>query len=218
MITCKWPGLVVLGEKIHPDLALEIIVRTMFPLYTNQHKYLEEIYSRCVGRKVSFSYSAPPEVEEKAIANIGGLPLTYMRSSWVASNWIGGPHGWCRPDGQIRSSNYNVGKWPTDEEISQDLALIAQTWPSLRFTVQCLDREHWGEEGDPKVSSQWEVKDGEVLLCEAVGQPLLESEELRFSLGNEIGIDPDLVFQKIDELLLVAFLAKHRTGNPTLKV
>lgn len=56
MITTKWPALIVVGEEISPQLALEINIRTTrWPLSTNEHEYNAELMSYVLGRTMKKS-------------------------------------------------------------------------------------------------------------------------------------------------------------------
>lgn len=199
MIVCKWPALLVLGDPVSEDLALEINLRT-WSWCTNEHGYVRDIARRILGREPApCSWGVDYPEEREARTRIGALPLGYLRSDWIASSWVGGPKGWCRPDGQIRTCNYNVGKWPSEEEIGEDLAAIAAAWPVLRMRVQILS----GETGDPdlSVTDEWEVASGSARAV-TPGPLLLQPEEAPWALArSEIGIEPVRVFAAIDQIL-----------------
>lgn len=67
--------------------------------------------------------------------------LQYLRNNNVLSCWIGGPHGWCSWEGTIGCSNYNIGKWPTGEEVLGEWKLIAATFPTLDLRCQLMSGE-----------------------------------------------------------------------------
>lgn len=56
------------------------------------------------------------------------------------SCWIGGTHGWCDWDGTIFANSFNVGKWPTVEEVEKDWQAIAAAFPFLDLRSQLLNR------------------------------------------------------------------------------
>lgn len=68
------------------------------------------------------------------------IQTQYVHNSWLSSAFIGGPHGWCHPDGQIGYVD-NVGKWPSIDDILKDWRKLARTFPFLDIGVTLYDRE-----------------------------------------------------------------------------
>lgn len=95
---------------------------------------------------------------------VGVLQLHYLGNEQIMSSWIGGPHGWCDWDGRIGCSNYNIGKWPSGDEVTEDLTAIAKTWPFLRMHVQLIT-----DEGSGDLAAMWAVEDGKAALVEPIG-------------------------------------------------
>lgn len=60
---------------------------------------------------------------------LGLLELSYMNNEQCVSSFIGGPHGWMRPTGEILF-NDNVGKWPDVESLLNDWVTIAKEFPT----------------------------------------------------------------------------------------
>lgn len=199
MISTKWPGLLVKGDPISPDLALEINLRT-FGWGSNELPYLNAIAAYILGEDPPSSKwdLATYSFHECARGALGALDLEYLRNDWILSDWVGGPKGWCRPDGRIWTNNYNIGKWPEDEDVKRDLKAIAAAWPTLSMTVQCLDTEI-GEDSDPMVVSEWRVKSGKVRARAPGALVLSPASHSPFCL-NECGIEPSRVFDAIDRL------------------
>ena len=205
MITCKWPGLIVKGDDIPVDLALEINLRTSYwPPSTNAHDYASALVERAIGRRPKALWDFKDGKE--AASALGALDLCHLRNAWLASCWIGGPHGWCRPDGRIWCNSHNIGKWPSEEAVEADLRAIARTWPMLRFRVQVLDREH-SETGPATVTDQWNVSDGNV-LAEPPSERLDNGRSSEWAWDwdaptdqREIGIPLETALAAIDRLL-----------------
>jgi hypothetical protein len=55
---------------------------------------------------------------------------SYVTNNWCASCYVGGPHGWCSPDGTI-ASWHNYGKWPSVAEIVADWEMLLKAFPYL---------------------------------------------------------------------------------------
>jgi len=68
------------------------------------------------------------------------VKTTYVFNDWISSCFVGGPHGWCHPDGKISFAD-NVGKWPAAEEVYNDWVLLSKEFPFLEAEVTLMDSE-----------------------------------------------------------------------------
>lgn len=148
----KWPALVVRGERVSVEQAAEIIVRTdSWRLSTNDRQWGRQV-RELVGlrpdpwegpssNRTLQEITADIDHDETIRAGLGVLELEYLRNSQIASCWIGGPHGWCHWNGRIGSDNYNIGKWPSAEEVMGEWSLIAAAFPFLKLTCQLFNGE-----------------------------------------------------------------------------
>lgn len=168
MITTKWPGLIVVGSDISKELALEINIRTAhFPLSTNDHQYNVKLMSYILKRPIPYSeWGSYYDLSEEISKIVKSINVHYFRNEWLASCYIGGPHGWCNPNGKLFSNNYNIGKWPSNEDVESELKLIAETWKQLQFTVQLLNNEYCCDDGELIVTDQYEIDNGKVSKVE----------------------------------------------------
>lgn len=157
----KWPRLLVHGESVTPEQANEIIIRTTSLWYvgTNDHEWKAEVeqimglppefrhgfYKKPVEERVELirEQNAKLKARERAL---GTVSLTYLDNHRIASNYIGGPHGWCDWNGTIGAATYNIGKWPTGPEVHSDLESITAAFPFLRMTVQLVNDYYDGDE------------------------------------------------------------------------
>lgn len=166
-ISQKWPGLLVKGEKVTKDQAAEIIIRTSeWPVSSNNTK-ADEIFNNLIG---------PPKEFKKGLSYVKPLKLNYLSNERITSCWIGGPKGWINWDGTVFANNYNIGKWPSVQEVTEDWTTIAENFPFLNLRCQVLDCEAVTSDGTrlPIIATaEWIVKDGKVnliypekLLCE----------------------------------------------------
>lgn len=185
MIATKWPRLLVVGDPVSPERADEIIVRTTDwdGLYTNDPVWegwvtatLVELldYPALSGDRWSGNpdvWRARAEWRERN----GVLDLTYLRNERVSSAWFGGPHGWIDWDGYVGCATYNVGKWPSDETITEDWRRIAAAFPDLRLTAQLVE-----DEGEGALAGEWRVADGFVTHVEDPVHLVREVESVRF--------------------------------------
>ena len=124
----KWSQMVVTGDTIETEQALEIIRRTddVFVL----DRGTEEIHELLGPFNAQF---------HKRWGTI--LDLQDVRNDWICSPYIRGAHGWCRPSGEIGFFT-NVGKWPTVQETFDDWTKILSAFPFLRINVTLMDREY----------------------------------------------------------------------------
>lgn len=195
----KWPGLIVIGKSIAPLQAQEVLIRTNSYFSTNDSDFLYQILELYYGRKGKKSFSAFSffenkdgktdweeyrQIEQETQQKYGVLDLNYLDNSRVVSCWIGGPKGWCNWDGTIYSTSYNIGKWPSVEEVYDDWVLIAKTFPFLELTSYLLSGES-GEVGSVPVI-EFKVKDGRVKILKPKTIQV-EQEEIDFTFYRKGG-------------------------------
>lgn len=189
----KWPRLLVSGSRVTEEQANEILIRTNAWQYAgsgNDRAWASTI-AELAGYDVDdHSWPKYPQFQEWK-ARMGVLDLHYLHNERVQSSWIGGPHGWCRWDGTIWTTSYNIGKWPSVEEVHEDWAAIAAAFPYLTLTAQLVPNEG---EGDAVV--EWFVDGGEaVLRAPTTPLPVVDMEDSQmFSVlmvGGERGVSRD---------------------------
>lgn len=182
----KWPALAVVGKPITRDQAMEILIRTddlwfssndhQFDRLLSQYVFDVEIAeagfdtkSRAIKEKLGLTegpdtWSKVYEYENQKRAELGHISLNYMQNSRIVSSWIGGPHGWCDWDGNIGSRNYNIGKWPTVQEVYLDWKKIAAAFPFLDLKCQLMGHEAGPDDGEDKPLVEFTVKNGKVKM------------------------------------------------------
>lgn len=152
----KWPRLLVTGEPVTEQQADEILVRTDNWYHFSNNKQWEQQVDA-----LAAEYGRPlPGPGSWALADewnkqFGILPLGYCDNNQIMSSWVGGPYGWCNWPGQIGCSTYNIGKWPSTEEVTDDWTLIAAAFPYLDLTAQLVN-----DEGEGQLCGQWRVQAG----------------------------------------------------------
>lgn len=180
----KWPGLLVVGSPVTRDQAAEIILRTD-DLYfsSNDSKFEKQLnqvlygvtsdsmdLNKEVARKLGLEESdrnlwrISEEYMKEKDEEVGKISLSYMKNQQIISSWIGGPHGWCSWNGDIGCRNYNIGKYPSVEEVHSDWVKIAKEFPFLDLKCQLLNHEIGCEDSveDPKPVIEFIVKKGKV--------------------------------------------------------
>lgn len=200
----KWPRLLVQGKSVTPEQAKEIIVRTSsWYLCSNSDAYEAEIYKIMGVEYDDFrpNYEQIEDFESRHRV----LALDYLTNHWVLSSWIGGPHGWCNPNGSIFTNTYNIGKWPEFDEVLKDWKLIAEAFPYLDIKSELVNNE-----GEDDVSAVgFIVKDGTVEVYEPtdkilpiVDAPMNPGIFMRCNSSSkfsyEAGVDLDWVKSALD--------------------
>lgn len=190
MITTKWPRLLVVGAPVTPEQADEILIRTTNWewISTNDRQWeatIERAAAEVSGRPREVFAGADGSAERiesiharyDAIKQwrqrMGVLDLGYLGNCRVASSWIGGPKGWCDWDGRIGCDSYNIGKWPSDDEVTSDWQAIAEAFPYLELTAQCVE-----EEGAGALAAEWRVRSGTVDYNPSPTEPITAPTEL----------------------------------------
>lgn len=172
----KWPHLIIIGKPVTKDQAFEIILRTdgflsdtsKFPGGNNRD--FNRIYQRDSGIAELmppenfdsgwfYTYMAQQALREK----IKFVSFSYIRNDWAASSYIGGPHGFCSPDGEIYH-NCNVGKWPSIEEVYEDLKKMVATWPFLTFKASLYDCEECENTPEKQMVASFVAENGVVTI------------------------------------------------------
>lgn len=203
MIGTKWPRLVVVGEPVTEEQADEILIRTdNWWLTINDREWqavVERLAHDVAGMPIEPSQSLRGDERAAAFSEyhrslrewrerIGVLDLGYLGNARIASSWIGGAHGWCDWDGRIGCSSHNIGKWPSDGEVTSDWKAISEAFPYLDLTAQCIE-----DEGEGGLAAQWRVKDGAVEYDGEPTEPLARRLDEPFLLrclmpGGERGV------------------------------
>jgi hypothetical protein len=95
------------------------------------------------------------------------LQTEYVHNSWISCSFIGGPHGWCHPDGQIGYVD-NVGKWPSVEAVFNDWKVLAEAFPFIDIGVTLFDGESCEDNTNKIVSMR--VRGSEVVLIDPAAE------------------------------------------------
>lgn len=146
----KWPQMRVHGYPVTKEQALEIIRRTdnffVYGFGGNDEKYAGMVRS-AIGMPQEPKWHERERWDqfrdemEKWREEWGVVGTEYVNNEWVSSCFVYGPHGWCRPDGEIHH-HYNVGKWPSCDDILSDWTMIAEAFPFLDLGVTLMSGEH----------------------------------------------------------------------------
>lgn len=198
----KWPRLIVVGESITPAQAEQVIVRT-----DSGYLHCNDLKWEAAARKIMGLYDFMEERDQSRLneigyitqgierefaarAALGMLELHYLSNTQIAGAWLGGgTQGWCHWDGRIGSANYNIGKWPTVEEVTEDWKKIARTFPYLNLRSQLASTVDDDLLRNPRVWGTWTVKDGEVHFNGS------ERELMELPPGEKVGYTMEGMFE-----------------------
>lgn len=169
-ISIKWPGLLISGKSVTSEQAAEIMIRTSrWPLNLPHHKiYFEKSIYKMMGAQKTIlfdKYSYDWDSLDILMKDHGILPIQYLSNDFIEPfHYLFGKRGWCDWQGEIGCHHYNIGKWPTLEDISNDLSIIAAAFPYLELEVQVLSDEIGLNHISPVAypTAQWSVSNGKV--------------------------------------------------------
>lgn len=164
----KWPQMYTTGKPVTVDQAKEIIRRTdtFFTGYGgNDHEFVSR--AKAMFKFVEYvdlerySYEEYRAYIDTWLAKWQYVETGYVHNSWISCAFVGGPHGWMSPTGEIGFTD-NVGKWPSADTILSDWSLLAAAWPFLDVGVTLMSGEDCEADKKPVISFQ--VKDGAVTV------------------------------------------------------
>ncbi|WP_328427847.1 hypothetical protein [Streptomyces sp. NBC_00443] len=189
----KWPRLLVTGTPVTEEQANEILIRTanLWLLHVNDREWNATVGDVLGVEAGKFGFWTP-ESTRAAATELRCLELQWLYTSRISSSWIGGPHGWCDWDGTIGAANYNIGKHPDVETVTDEWQRIAAAFPYLDLRAQLVT-----DEGEGDLAAEWTVSAGRAVHREPdPGDPLLTDMQAlgagdflgRLFVGGERGV------------------------------
>lgn len=150
-IEIKWPQCVVIGKKVTVEQAREILIKTDYFFTSaypggNDEKYDSELRKQLNMPPI---YSWDKDVSDRVELFKKNeawqilhdcLHLNYFINNWISSSYVGGPNGWCHVNGNIHSA-INIGKWPSWDEVEEDLQDLGKVFPFLDMCVYVMNCE-----------------------------------------------------------------------------
>lgn len=142
-ITNKWPAILITGEKVTEEQAIDIVIRTdeavvnpcMFT-FGNNHDF-----GKRWAESIDVDYDSNDyKLKDSMLKCINFVYLEYLQNRLLGSCWVGGSSSWIWEDGSIFKFS-NIGKWPSTEEVVNELNRIAQAFPYLKLKVTLFDDE-----------------------------------------------------------------------------
>lgn len=163
----KWPQMLVDGDPVTPEQAKEIILHTDTFLtdpgsYGGNNRGWNQWAKEVLGYDwIEDKYDLQDQFRHES----GFLGAGYVHNNWASCSFIGGPHGWCHPNGVIRYRD-NVGKWPSVGCVADDWSAIAARWPFLSLHVTLMNCESCEDEVERKPVVTMRVHAGKVSFFE----------------------------------------------------
>lgn len=202
----KWPQCVINGEKITEEQALEIIRRTdrfFFGYDGNNREFnkkAKEIlhvvdFEDYRSEDFHIAWEEYTKAKEEFDKVWGLVDTEYLHNSWISCCWVGGYHGWCHPDGTIGYCN-NIGKWPSVEDVYNDLCMLGKEFPFLNLTCTLMNKEESEPDIDSLVS-MW-LHDGEVEFIDTI--PVKEIKITGITFGLRMGRENYFTLDQLQEM------------------
>lgn len=178
----KWTGMICIGDKLTPEQALEIIIRTdRYSFYNDYYRdvqllnLVKKTYMKCL--PIEDQISDQTLDIEKFNHMFGILPLNYLNNHMLYHST--GLHGWMKKDGTVKTSSYNIGKRPNKKDLIEEVQLIINAFPFIKnIHFQFLN----GEIDNPikKVVFSIKVINREIIINNDAEKILLPSDENDF--------------------------------------
>lgn len=186
----KWPALAVVGKAVTQEQAFEILIRTDYLYFSSNdrefdkqlneamfdvqienavHDSLRDAICKKLGLDPKGNvWNEVDDYKRPFLESVKKLDLEYLHNSQIVSSWIGGPHGWCDWNGNIGCRNYNIGKYPSVEDIYTEWQQIAQAFPFLELTCQLMSHEAGPEDGVDRPVVEYRIRNGRVVMAKPV--------------------------------------------------
>ena len=175
----KWPQCIIVGKKLEPEQALEIIRRTdnFFSWGGGNNRQWNAKVERTlqIPQEPAIVRGETGDSQETRLKAFhaywdaiaawrkrwGHIATEYIYNSWISNAYIGGPCGWCHPDGTILFGE-NIGKWPSVQAVLEDWEILLEAFPFLTINCVLMDREHCEEMPKPLVALK--IREGKIEL------------------------------------------------------
>lgn len=152
----RWSQLLLTGDPVTQEQAKNIIFATD-PFFTSfgsgqgNNRSWESRMQKAMGMEWYHSdrWTRPFSSEDWRVYHAltdmwrhqgNSVPTEYVQNNWASSCFVGGPHGWCHPDGKLSYSD-NIGKWPGVEDVYADFQAIAARYPFITAKATLMDGE-----------------------------------------------------------------------------
>ncbi len=170
----KWCQCFIYGKPVSKEVASDVILRTDSFFLGNggnnddfNKKAWDLLGLDVYNDRADFSNSKAWEKHEERTEEIYHkltIPtLCYLRNDWLSCAFVEGPHGWMHPDGKIGFCD-NIGKWPSVEQVWEELKSITATWKELDLYATLMNGEDCEDNTKPVVTLH--AKGGKVRVAD----------------------------------------------------
>ena len=133
-LTNKWPAILITGEKVTEEQAMDILIRT------DENIVSPGGYTWSNNKEFQRNWCEMINFDEDCKRPENFVELYYLGNNSIASSWVGGSQSWIWEDGSIFKFS-NIGKWPAVENVIDELNRITHAFPYLKLKVTLFDEE-----------------------------------------------------------------------------
>lgn len=136
----KWPGVYITGKDLSVEQAKSVIMRTdrsiahpsEYTIGGNDRLFQKKCFE-AFGWGAFNDFDGPERynVMDRWKEIVGIVETGYVYNDFLASSYIGGPTGWCHPNGKVLFEGHNYGKWPSVEDIVEDWRSLVAAFPFI---------------------------------------------------------------------------------------
>ncbi len=127
-----WDRLIAFGEKVRAASNLDGAAR-----------------EKALAQLLPDGVSSDWDIGQLWANEMGYISTSYVKNDWLASAYIGGPHGWMSPAGNVHHDGHNWGKWPSVEEIVEDWKKLLEAFPYIETVTTLYSGEQCEDHSVP---------------------------------------------------------------------
>lgn len=158
----KYYLLIAIGHSLSLEQTHEVLLRTSdlqevihFRKYPEYQTILNDL-----GINLPKGEIDEDQILKRVYNSIQALDLNYLANEQFATSDFKGLHGWLDWEGQIKVSNFDIGKYPKEEELEQEVKLLSNAFPFLKMWFQFLPIDKSGSISYTPTRS-FHIQDGE---------------------------------------------------------
>lgn len=180
MYDWKWPTLLVQGPALTREQAEQVLVRCdglhLDPSLrewdaSQERQWREAAHRILTGTTHPWTPAEPDDRVRAVLAQLeaaerrGLLQPCYLYTNRIASPAKGSARSWLDWDGTLGARAHTIGKWPGEDEITEEWSAIAAAFEFLTLDAQLLSFGNAPEEqGNPSLWGTWHLEAGAVVF------------------------------------------------------
>lgn len=173
-----WVQCFTVGKRVSQKEAMKVLGkldRAFITTHSNDIDWQKQRDS-LLGQDELMSYGVDiKKIYKEKFPNYEHIFLNYFSTEMGDSDFVRGPNGWMHPRGYIWNT-FNIGKYPTLDEILSDLVHIANEFPFIEMVVIIMDDAIEIDVRHPKIGIL--VNKGNVTLLSATDAVTIANEYL----------------------------------------